>query len=147
MPFQPGTPITGAQATANYIAGAQAKAQKWVTNTLKPRRLFTDAAIAQSGTWLQKINQVGTAGFEAGMRRAANNLDKIAANIQTNGAGSYSTGVQAKSYKYAAQADANIQNTQQIVSQLPPRGDLEANIARAAAFQRAKAATRGQFRG
>lgn len=147
MPFQPGTPITGAQATANYVAGAQAKAQKWVTNTLRPRKLFTDAAIQQSATWLAKINQVGTAGFEAGMRRAANNLDKIAANIQTNGAGSYSTGVSSKSYKYAAGADANIQDTQRIVAALPPRGDTEANIARAAAFIRAKAATRGQFRG
>lgn len=147
MPFQPGTPTTAAEAAANWVSGASAKAQKWVTNTLRPRVLFTDAAIANAPEWLARVQQAGVAGYTAGMQRAAKNLSQIANNIQTNGAASYSAGITAKSYKYANAAVGLIPAIQQIANSLPPRGTKQQNIARATQFMNQMAALSGQFRG
>ena len=147
MPFQPGTPVTAAEATANWVSGSTAKAQKWVTNTLRPRVLFTTAAIANAGEWLARIQQVGTAGYIAGMNRANQNLNQIANNIQTNGAAAYSAGITNKQYKYAAAAQGLIPAIQQIAANLPPRGTKQQNIARATAFMNQMAALAGQYRG
>jgi hypothetical protein len=71
MPFNPGTPTTAAESAANWVTGSTAKAQKWVTKTLRPRVLFTTAAIQNAPEWLARIQQVGTAGYIAGMNRAS----------------------------------------------------------------------------
>ena len=147
MPFQPGTPTTAAEASANWVTGSTAKAQKWVTNTLRPRVLFTTAAINNAPEWLARIQQVGTAGYIAGMNRANSNLTQIANNIQTNGAASYSAGITNKQYKYSAAAQGLIPAIQQIVSNLPPRGTKQQNIQRATAFMTAMSQLSGQFRG
>lgn len=147
MPFQPGTPTTAAEASSNWVTGSTAKAQKYVTNTLRPRVLFTTAAIAQAPEWLAQINQVGTAGYIAGMNRANNNLTQIANNIQTNGAANYSAGVTNKQYKYTAAAQGLIPAIQQIVAGLPPRGTTQQNIQRATQLATQMAQLRGQFRG
>jgi hypothetical protein len=147
MPFNPGAKVSPAQATANWVSGSTAKAAKWVTNTLNPRRLFTDAAIANSAEWLAKLIQVGTAGYEAGMRRAAGNLTQIATNIQTNGAALYSQGITNKQYKTAAAFAGLIPAIQQIAAGLPPRGNLQQNLARMTQQATQAAALRGQFRG
>jgi hypothetical protein len=147
MAFQPGTPTTATEATTNWVAGSTAKAQKYVTNTLRPKVLFTTAAIAQAPEWLAQINQVGTAGYIAGMNRANANLNQIATNIQNNGAASYSQGVTSKQYKYAAAATGLIPAIQQIAANLPPRGTTQQNIQRSVQFATQMAALRGQYRG
>lgn len=147
MPFNPGTPTTAAEASANWVSGSTAKAQKWVTNTLRPRVLFTTAAINNAPEWLARIQQVGTAGYIAGMNRANANLTQIANNIQTNGAASYSAGVTNKQYKYSAAAQGLIPAIQQIVQNLPPRGTKQQNIQRATAFMTSMSQLSGQFRG
>lgn len=147
MPFNPGARVTPATATANWVSGSTAKAAKWVTNTLAPKRLFTDAAIANAPEWLAKINQVGTAGYIAGMNRAAGNLTQIANNIQTNGAALYSAGITNKQYKTATAFNGLIPAIQQIAAGLPPRGNLQQNMARMTQQVTQAAALRGQFRG
>jgi len=147
MAFNPGAKVTPQAATANWVSGSTAKASKWVTNTLAPKRLFTDAAIANSAEWLAKLNQVGTAGYEAGMRRAAGNLTQIANNIQTNGAALYSAGITNKQYKTAAAFSGLIPAIQAIAAALPPRGNLQQNLARMQQQATQAAALRGQFRG
>jgi hypothetical protein len=147
MPFNPGAKVTATAATANWVSGSTAKAQKWVTNTLAPKVLFTTAAIANAGEWLAKIQQVGTAGYIAGMTRANGNLTQIANNIQTNGAAAYSSGVTNKQYKTAAAFNGLIPAIQQIAAGLPPRGNLQQNLTRMTQQATQTAALRGQFRG
>jgi hypothetical protein len=147
MAFNPGARVTPQTATANWVSGSTAKAAKWVTNTLAPKRLFTDAAIANASEWLAKLNQVGTAGYVAGMTRAAGNLNQIATNIQTNGAALYSAGITNKQYKTAAAFNGLIPAIQQIAANLPPRGNLQQNLARMQQQATQAAALRGQFRG
>lgn len=147
MPFNPGVKVTPATATANWVSGSTAKAQKWVTNTLAPKVLFTTAAIANAPEWLAKIQQVGTAGYIAGMTRAANNLTQIATNITNNGAASYTAGVTNKQYKTAAAFAGLIPAIQQIAAGLPPRGNLQQNLSRMTQQATQTAALRGQFRG
>lgn len=147
MPFNPGVKVTPQAATANWVSGSTAKAQKWVTNTLAPKVLFTTAAIANAPEWLAKIQQVGTAGYIAGMNRAANNLTQIATNIQQNGAALYSAGIQNKQYKTAAAFAGLIPAIQGIAAALPPRGNLQQNLNRMTQQATQAAALRGQFRG
>jgi hypothetical protein len=146
MPFSPGTPTTPSEAAANWVSGSTAKSQKWVTNTLSLRVIFTQAAIANAPQWLAQIQSVGTAGYIAGMNRANQHLTQIANNIQTNGAASYSQGITNKQYKYAAAAQGLIPAIQQIVSNLPPRGTKQQNIQRATAFMTAMSQVSGQYR-
>lgn len=147
MPFQPGTPVTPAEAAANWQQYSAQKAQKWVARTLKPKVLFTTAAIAQAQTWLNRIIEVGTAGFIAGMNRAQNNLDKIATNISTNGAAAYTAGINGKAYKYIGAITGLLPQIQAIAASLPPRGDLQQNLSRANIMATKLAALRGQYRG
>lgn len=147
MPFQPGTPVTPAEAAANWQQYSAQKAQKWVARTLKPKVLFTTAAIAQAQTWMNRLIEVGTAGFIAGMNRAAQNLDKIATNISTNGAAAYTAGINGKAYKYAGAINGLLPQIQSIAASLPPRGDASANDQRMLLMSSRLRALRGQYRG
>lgn len=147
MPFNPGAKVTAATATANWVSGSTAKAQKWVTNTLAPKVLFTTAAINNASEWLAKIQQVGTAGYIAGMNRANQNLNQIAINIQNNGAASYTAGVTNKQYKTAAAFAGLIPAIQQIAANLPPRGNLQQNLTRMTQQATQTAQLRGEYRG
>lgn len=147
MPFQPGTPVTAAEAAANWQMYATQKSAKWVARTLKPKVLFTTAAIAQAQTWMNRLIEVGTAGFIAGMNRAQGNLDKIALNIQNNGAASYSSGINAKAYKYQSAINGLLPQIQAIAASLPPRGDAAANDNRMNLMVSKMRALRGLYRG
>jgi hypothetical protein len=147
MPFQPGTPVTSTEAATNWTSGSQAKAQKWVTNTLRPRVIFTQAAIANAQGWYNAVTTAGVTAYTAGMQRANNNLNQIANNIQQYGAQSYTSGVTAKAYKYAQAAVGLIPAIQQIVQSLPPRGGQQANIQRAVTFMQEMGRLRGLYRG
>ena len=142
--FQVGAQVTAQQATDRYKQNAAANSQNWVNRTLTPRRDPIDAAKAASSEWLTKLNQVGTAGFEAGLSRV--NKTDMATTIAAS-AGTYSTGVTNKSPKYARAMSGLLPVIYQTRDNLPPRGDTEANITRSAQFQRAMAAVRGQYRG
>ena len=105
---------------------------------------FTAAANA-SGRWLARINEVGETGFKAGLGRVDRNA--VGAMVSSKGAGLYNAGIANKgAAKYAKVADQLIPALQSIAANLPPRGTLEDNIARAAAMARGAAALRGQYR-
>jgi hypothetical protein len=142
--FTIGAQVTAADATTRYKNNATANASNWVARTLAPRRNPIDAAKAASGEWLTKLNQVGTAGFEAGLSRV--NMTDMANTIAASG-GTYSTGVTNKSPKYQRAMSGLLPVIYQTRDNLPPRGTIEDNIGRSAQFQRAMAAVRGQYRG
>lgn len=144
MPFQVGQLTTAADASARYIAAAPSAGAQWAKKTLMPKVNPIEAAKAASGRWLQAINTAGETGFKAGLDRVDQN--KMADTIQNQGPALYNSGVTAKAYKYTAAMNKVLPAIRNVVSSLPARGDLEANIARSAAFQRGMAATRGQNR-
>lgn len=144
MPFQVGALTTAADASARYIAAAPTAGAQWAKKTLMPKVNPIDAAKAASGRWLQAINTAGEAGFKAGLDRVDQNA--MANTIATQGPALYNAGVTSKAYKYTAAMNKVLPVIRSVVASLPARGDIEANIARAAAFQRGMHATRGQNR-
>jgi hypothetical protein len=143
--FQIGAKVSPATAAANYKTNASSKGTWWATKYLMSKVDPFAAASAAASTWLAKINQAGTAGFQAGLAR----VDKaaVAQLVSTQGPTLYNQGIQNKGAAgYAKAAAGLIPAMQQAAANLPARGDLEANIARSAAMQRAAAAMRGQFR-
>lgn len=144
MPFQVGAVTTAADASARYIAAAPTAGAQWAKKTLMPRVNPIDAAIAAAPRWLQAINNAGTAGFTAGLQRVDQNA--MANTIATQGPALYNAGVTSKAYKYTAAMNKVLPVIRQVVAALPAKGDIEANIARSAAFQRNMAATKGQNR-
>lgn len=144
MPFQVGALTTAADASARYIAAAPTAGAQWAKKTLMPRVNPIDAAMAASGRWLANINAAGEAGFKAGLQRVDQNA--MANTIATQGPALYNAGVTSKAYKYTAAMTKVLPAIRSVVASLPAKGDIEANIARAAAFQRGMHATKGQNR-
>jgi|SRR5579862_7016024 len=144
MPFQVGAQTTAQDAATRYTAAAASAGAQWSKKTLMPRVNPIDAAKAASARWLGNINAAGEAGYVAGLNRVDQNA--MANTIATQGPALYNAGVTAKAYKYAAAMTKVLPVIRQVVSGLPARGDIEANIARAGAFQRAMHATKGQNR-
>lgn len=143
--FQIGAKVTPATAAANYTKNAGNAGTWWATKYLMSKTDPFAAASAASGRWLARLNEVGEAGFKKGLA----NVDKNAVGtmVSTKGAGLYNAGIANKgSAKYAKVADQLIPALQGIAANLPPRGTLEDNIARAAAMARGAAAIRGQYR-
>lgn len=70
-----------ATAGPNYQAGAAAAAQTQVTN-----------AVAQADSWLQGVQQAGTASYTAGVQ-AAGSANKYASRVASVGASRYQAGV------------------------------------------------------
>jgi hypothetical protein len=68
-------------AGANYAAGAQAAAQAQTTN-----------AVAQADSWLQGVQQAGTASYTAGVQ-AAGAANKYATRVASVGQSRYTAGV------------------------------------------------------
>ena len=141
MPFQVGALTTAADASARYIAAAPTAGAQWAKKTLMPKADPIDSAIAASGRWLANINSVGEAGFKAGLSRV--DKAKMADTIQQQGPALYNSGVTAKAYKYTAAMAKVLPAIRNVVASLPAKGDIEANIARSAAFQRGMHATKG----
>ena len=144
MPFQVGQQVTAADAAARYTAAAPTAGAQWAKKTLMPRANPIDAAKAASSRWLANINQAGEAGYVAGLNRV--DQTAMANTIQNQGPGLYNAGVTAKAYKYTAAMNKVMPAIRSAQASLPARGDVEANIARSAAFARAMHATKGQNR-
>jgi len=143
--FQIGQAVTPAQAAANYTKNASSAGTWWATKYLQSKKDPFQAASDAAQTWLNNINSAGTAAFQAGLARV--NKANVAALVSKNGATLYNQGITNKgSTKYASAATNLIPALQQAAANLPPRGSLEDNIARAAAMARAAAAMKGKYR-
>jgi len=143
--FQIGQAVTPAQAAANYKAKASAAGSWWATKYLMAKTDPFNAAAAAADTWLANINNAGTAGFKAGLSRV--NRTAVAQLVSTQGPSLYNAGITNKgATKYASAAAGLIPALQNIAANLPPRGNLDQNIARAAAQARGAAALRGKYR-
>lgn len=143
--FQIGAAVTPAQAAANYKAKASAAGTWWATKYLMAKTDPFNAAAAAADYWLAKINESGTAGFKAGLSRV--NRTAVATLVSSQGPALYNAGITNKgATKYAAAATGLIPALQNIAANLPPRGNLDQNIARSAAMQRGAAALRGRYR-
>ncbi len=143
--FQIGTRVTPQQAAANYVANASGKGTWWATRYLSAKVDPFAAAAAAAPRWLQRINEVGTAGYTKGL----NAVDKVAVAklVSTQGPSLYAQGITNKGGpNYTKSSSGLIPALQAAAAALPPRGTLDQNIARSAAMQRAAAAMRGQYR-
>jgi len=144
MPFQVGQLTTAADAVARYKAAAPSAGAQWAKKTLMPRANPIDAAIAASGRWLSNINAAGETAFKAGLQRVDQNA--MANTIATQGPALYNAGVTAKAYKFDIAMQKLLPIIRNVQASLPPRGDVEANIARSAAMNRGLHAAKGQAR-
>jgi len=143
--FQIAQKVSPATAAANYKTNAGNAGTWWATKYLMSKTDPFTAAANASGRWLARINEVGETGFKAGLGRVDRNA--VGAMVSSKGAGLYNAGIANKgAAKYAKVADQLIPALQSIAANLPPRGTLEDNIARAAAMARGAAALRGQYR-
>jgi len=121
------------KATTNYTAGVDAYNGDWAAATTAQQATMQQNWLQSlaDGSWANGVNNVGTSGWKAAtVAKQAN----------------YGVGFQAGATKYS-QAAAKLQpfvaNT---VASLPPRGDITANLNRAAAFDMALHNARGQFK-
>lgn len=144
--FNFGGQITPAQAAANYQAKASGSGTWWATKYLMAKVNPFQAASAAAAFWLQRLNEVGTAGFQAGLARV--NLQAVAKLVSTQGPTLYNQGITNKGVpKYATAIAGLLPVEQQIAANLPPRGTLQQNLQRATQMATQLAAIRGQFRG
>lgn len=118
-------------ATARMTAGAQAVTQS-------PGQ----AAAAQQATWL--ANVTASANLWAAKVAAVTTAQWQQAYV-TKGIPRVATGAQAAQANFAQVLARIIAAEKSIVAGLPARGNLDQNIARSAAFQRAMAAQKGSF--
>jgi hypothetical protein len=100
------------------------------------------AAAAQQATWL--ANVTASANLWASKVAAVSTAQWQQAYI-TKGVPRVATGAQQAQASFAATLGRIIQAEKSIVASLPARGNLDQNIARSAAFQRAMAAQKGNF--
>jgi hypothetical protein len=128
-----------AQAWATNLASAanrmQAGAQAVTTSP-------GQAAAAQQATWL--ANVTASANLWAQKVAAVSTQQWQQAYI-TKGIPRVAQGAQTAQATFAQTLGRIIAAEKSIVASLPARGNLEANIARSAAFQRAMAQQKGQF--
>lgn len=128
-----------AAAWAQNLAGAQARMQAGAQAvTQSPGQ----AAAAQQATWL--ANVTASANLWAQKVAAVTTAQWQQAYI-TKGLPRVATGAQAAQANFAQTLSRIIAAEKSIVASLPARGNLDQNIARSAAFQRAMAAQRGSF--
>lgn len=143
--FQIGAKTTAASAAAKYTQRASGAGTYWATGYLTSKVNPFAAAAASASYWLQRVNEAGTAAFTQGL----NAVDQaaVAKLVSQQGATLYNQGITNKgSPNYAKAANGLIPALQSAASALPPRGNLQQNIARATAMMQAAAAMRGQYR-
>jgi hypothetical protein len=121
------------KATTNYTAGVDAYNGDWAGATTSQQATMQQNWLQSlaDGSWANGVNNVGTNGWkQATVAKQAN----------------YGVGFQAGSSKYAAAAQKLQPFVANTVASLPPRGDITANLNRAAAFDMALHNARGQFK-
>lgn len=143
--FQIGAPVSPAMAAANYKSAASGAGVKWATKYLMSKVDPFNAASAAAQTWLDKINQAGVAGFQAGLGRV--NRARVATLVSTQGPTLYAAGINNKgAVNYATSAVGLIPALQQAAANLPPRGTDTQNDQRMLAMVAAARALKYTYR-
>lgn len=127
------------------MPSAAEAAQKWATNLPASQQRYVDgvnAVTTAPGALAARAAPVWAANTAAAQSKFARNsaavtLQDWQRQTTTKGAQRLSSGAQAAQSKVEAVFSRLFPAIQSAVSSLPPRGDLEANIARSAAFARA----------
>jgi hypothetical protein len=112
-------------------AGAQAVTTPPGQAAAAQKDAYLNGVNASVNLWAQKVAAVSTADWQNA--------------YITKGLPRVASGAAAAQPKFATVLAKILSAEKSIVSSLPARGGLENNIARSAAFQRAMAATKGQF--
>ena len=126
--------MTAEQVSAKWTARANAATQEWVDGinsvTVSPGQL----AAAQDQAYLAGVQQ-GVAKWKAKL----GNMSAASWKAETvaKGQSRYGQGVTAGQAKYNAAIAKVLAAEKAIVGSLPPRGNIDQNIARSGAFQRA----------
>lgn len=136
--------LTPDQVASKWNSRANSATQDWVDGinsvTVSPGQM----AAAQADTWLANL-QASKPKWQA--KLAAKSAQEWKSETIAKGQSRYGQGITAGQSKYQ-QAIAKVMAAEKnIVGSLPPRGSVENNIARSAAFQRAmhQAAASGQL--
>lgn len=123
---------TAAQAAANWQAGFGAAGQKWADGinsvTVAPGTLAA-AALPRYLAGVQNNGQKWAS------RTASITLTDWKSQAIAKGQSRLSSGAQAGMAKYQQRIAAVLDAEKSIIAGLPPRGDVNANIARSSAFQ------------
>lgn len=101
------------------------------------------AAAAASSRWLQAVTSAESR-FKSNVAKVTK--EQWQAAYIGKGLPRVASGAQAAQSDFAVTLGKILQAERSIVSSLPSRGDVEANIQRSAAFIRAMAATKGQYK-
>jgi hypothetical protein len=143
--FQIGAKVTPDSAAARYATNASAAGTQWATKYLMSKVNPFDAANAAADRCVQNFVAAGAAAIRAGLGRV--NQQAVATLVSTQGATLYNQGITNKGVpKYKIAAAGLIPALQQAAANLPPRGDINANLARANAMAIAAHNMRGQYR-
>lgn len=134
------------------MPSAQEAAQKWATNLPASQQRYVDgvnAVTVSPGALAARSAATWAANTAAAQSKFARNSAAVSLQswqqaTATKGAQRLSSGAQAAQSKVEATFAKLFPAIQQAVSSLPPRGDIEANIARSAAFARAMNKYRNQ---
>lgn len=121
------------RATTNYQAGVEAYNGDWAGATTAQQATMQQNWLQSlaNGTWANGVNNKGTQGWKS---------DTVA-KMQN-----YGVGFQAGANKYAAAAAKLQPFIVNAVNSLPPRGDIQANLQRAAQLDMALHNAKGQFK-
>lgn len=120
------------RASQAYQDGVNNYSGDWANATISQRAVLVQNfnAALNRGDWDRGVQAVGTQGWKS----------RTQAKIQN-----YSTGFTAGAQRQAAAIAKIVQAEQNIVPNLPPRGDYNANKQRASAFMDAMHALKGQL--
>lgn len=123
---------SAAKATTNYTAGVDAYNGDWAGATTAQQATMQQNWLQSlaNGSWANGVNNVGTQGWKsATVAKQAN----------------YGVGFQAGANAYSAAAQKLQPFLVNVVSSLPPRGDINQNLQRSAALAMALHNAKGQF--
>lgn len=129
--------LTPDQVAAKWNTRAGAAAGDWVTGVQSVTVSPGQAAAAQADVWLANLTNAKTKWQQKLSAMSAQTW--IAATV-AKGQPRYAQGVTAAQSKYQTAITKVLNAEKTIVASLPARGNVEANIARSAAFQRAMSA-------
>lgn len=134
---------TAAQAAANW-SGASGRAQTaWNEGIQSTTKDQAALAAAAQPRWLQGVQDAAANNrFANGVTRRGTSYWKSQSQAK---AGNYATGYTAGASNYQASAQKILSAEANIVSSLPPRGDINANLQRSQQFALAMHQLKGQL--
>jgi hypothetical protein len=143
--FQIGAKVSPASAAARYSQNASAAGTQWATKYLMSKVNPFQAASDAAPRTVANFVAAGATAIQQGLSRVDQNA--VATLVSTQGPTLYNQGIANKGTpKYAKAAQGLIPALQQAAANLPPRGDINQNLARANAMAIAAHAMRGLYR-